>query len=297
MKQIEIGGCVLILILLTIPFITSAQQIVEVTQPQEDSGNIFTRPFSIFKSQIFWGGVIIFVFILALLIGLFFLVRWVVKFLKSRSDAFWRLRSERLKLAKIHRRYPSTSWYKVHKNTPIRLVRKEEGKLIITKPIGFHRGDYITHEGNVVISLNLDGNKKWLLFPITDILIIPNQESIELAQRNDKGKREMVTIANLPKPSDIIRFNENEILIFAESLSSVGMFLIPVVKDENGGILDLSMPVFESLKKVVLGEYLYEQTDEFTKIAKKSMDINPNLRYAMKTQDTSQSVELPPSQK
>ena len=289
-------GWLLILILLIMPII-SAQQIVEVNPTPEDSGNIFTRPFSIFKSQIFWGGVVIFVIILSLFIGLFFLVRWVVKFLKSRSDAFWRLRSERLKLAKIHRRYPSTSWYKVHKNTPIRLVRKEEGKLIITKPIGFHRGDYITHEGNVVISLNLDGNKKWLLFPITDILIIPNQESIELAQRNDKGKREMVTIANLPKPSDIIRFNENEILIFAESLSSVGMFLIPVVKDENGGILDLSMPVFESLKKVVLGEYLYEQTDEFTKIAKKSMDINPNLRYAMKTQDTSQSVELPPSQK
>jgi len=289
-------GWLLILILLIMPII-SAQQIVEVNPTPEDSGNIFTRPFSIFKSQIFWGGVVIFVIILSLFIGLFFLVRWVVKFLKSRSDAFWRLRSERLKLAKIHRRYPSTSWYKVHKNTPIRLVRKEEGKLIITKPIGFHRGDYITHEGNVVISLNLDGNKKWLLFPITDILIIPNQESIELAQRNDKGKREMVTIANLPKPSDIIRFNENEILIFAESLSSVGMFLIPVVKEENGGILDLSMPVFESLKKVVLGEYLYEQTDEFTKIAKKSMDINPNLRYAMKTQDTSQSVELPPSQK
>ena len=289
-------GWLLILILLIMPII-SAQQIVEVNPTPEDSGNIFTRPFSIFKSQIFWGGVVIFVIILSLFIGLFFLVRWVVKFLKSRSDAFWRLRSERLKLAKIHRRYPSTSWYKVHKNTPIRLVRKEEGKLIITKPIGFHRGDYITHEGNVVISLNLDGNKKWLLFPITDILIIPNQESIELAQRNEKGKREMVTIANLPKPSDIIRFNENEILIFAESLSSVGMFLIPVVKEENGGILDLSMPVFESLKKVVLGEYLYEQTDEFTKIAKKSMDINPNLRYAMKTQDTSQSVELPPSQK
>jgi hypothetical protein len=110
-----------------------------------------------------------------------------------------------------------------------------------------------------------------------------------------KGKQEFIKIEHLPNPSDIIRFNENEILIFAESLSNTGMFLIPVLKDKDGEIIDLSMPVFDSLKKVVLGEYLYEQTDEFSKLSKKTLEINPYIRAITKTQDTSQSVELPSS--
>jgi len=69
------------------------------------------------------------------------------------------------------------------------------------------------------------------------------------------------------------------------------------LKSKDGKIMDLSLPVYETLKQVVLGEYLYEQTDEFGKLAKQSMNINPNLRYAMKSQDASQSVELPPSSK
>jgi len=295
MKYLKEGGIVLLIILILSQLVI-AQTIVEVPQDQPKV-NIWSKPFELLKSRIFWGGVVLFSLFVAFLIGLFFLVRWLVQFIKSRSDAFWRLRRERLKLSKIHRRYPSKSWFKVQNNIPIRLVKKEGEKLIITKPIGYHRGDYTTHEGNVIISMNLTNNKKWFFLPITDILIIPNKESMQIVQRNEKGKKEFVTLSNLPKPSDIIRFNENEILIFAESLSNMGMFLIPVLKSKEGKIIDLSMPVFESLKQVVLGEYLFEQTDEFSKLAKKSMDINPNLRYAIKSQDTSQNVEIPPTQK
>lgn len=277
--------------------IISAQSVVEV-QKEPEKTNIFTAPFELFKSRIFWGGVVLFVLIIVILVGLFFLVRWIVKFIKSRSDLFWRLRRERLKLAKIHRRYPSKAWFKVNKNTPIRLVKVIDGRPIVTRPIGYHRGDYITHEGNFVISMNLEGNNKWFFFPITDLLVIPNKENMEIIKssgKGKKGKKEIIKLENLPKPSDIVKFNENEILIYAESLSSVGMFLIPVLKSKDGKILDLSMPVFESLKNVALGEYLYEQTDEFSKLAKKSMDINPNLRYQQKASDSSQSVEIPSS--
>jgi len=293
----KMGVLVLVFCLILLPIIT-AQTIVQVSKEdavEEEEGML--SMFSFLKSQVFWGGVVLFILILLLLLGIFFLVRWIVNLLKSRSDAFWRLKEERIKLAKVQRRYPSTSWLKVHKNTPIRLVKKEDGRLIISRPIAYHRGDYVTHEGNIVISLNLEGNKKWFLLPITDLLIIPKKELVDLAVRNSKGDRSMVKIDKLPDPSKIIKFNENEILIFAESLSNMGMFLIPVLKDKDGEILDLSMPVFDSLKRIVLGEYLYEQTDEFTKLAKKSMDINPNLRYAVKTQDASQSVDIPPTQK
>jgi hypothetical protein len=290
MKKIR---SIFLVILLTLPIIL-AQSVVEVAK-EEEKTSIWSAPFQILKSRIFWGGVVLFALFVGILIGLFFIVRWVVKFIKSRSDAFWRLRSERIKLSKTHRRYPSKAWFKIEKNTPIRLVKKEGDKLIVTRPIGYHRGDYVTHEGNVIISMNLVNNNKWFFFPITDILIIPNKDNMEIITKNIKGKKEIVKLENLPKPSEIVRFNENEIQIFAESLSYTGMFLIPVLKSKEGKIIDLSMPVFDSLKQVVLGEYLYEQTDEFSRLAKKSMDINPNLRYQQKASDNSQSVEIPSS--
>jgi len=110
------------------------------------------------------------------------------------------------------------------------------------------------------------------------------------------GKTEKIEINNLPKATDVIKFNEDEILIYAESLSNVGMFYVPVLKAKDGKIIDLSLPVYQSLREVVMGEYLYSQTDEFTKIAKKSIDMNPSLRFQSKLSDSNQSVEIPQQQ-
>lgn len=282
--------------LFLLPLISGAT-IVEVPQaPQDTTTSVWKLPLDILKSRIFWGGVAILVVVVIFIVIVFFVIRWLIGYLKSRSDIFWRLRKERMNLCKVHRRYPSTHWWKVEKNTPIRLVKREGEKLIITKPIGYHRGDYTTHEGNTIISMNLHGNNKWFFFPITDLLIIPNKDSINIAQRDDSGKGVITKLDNLPKSTDIVRFNENEILIYAESFSHVGMFLIPVLKSKDGKIIDLSLPVYVSLKQVVMGDYLYEQTDEFGKLAKQSMNINPNLRYQMKAGDSSQSVEIPSTQ-
>lgn len=286
----------LFIVLLLMPFVYS-QQVIQVQQEQSaQKTNIFSSTFGFLKSPIFWWIAIVFVLFIVLIIGFFFFIRWLVKFLKTRNDIFWKLRVERVKLAKIQRRYPSKAWFKVQKNTPIRLVHNEDGHLFISQPIAYHRGDYTTHEGNVVISMNLRNNKKWFFFPVTDLLIVPNRDKVEILRKNDKGKIEKVLIENLPQAKDIIKFNEDEILIYAESVSNVGMFFVPVLKAQDGKIIDLSLPIYQSLREVILGDYLYQQSDEFVRLAKKSMDINPNLRYAMKTGDTSQSVEVPPNQ-
>ena len=259
-----------IILFLLIPF-TYSQQTIQVQQePTPKKAGFFASTFGFLKNPIFWYIVIGFILLTAILVGLFFLIRWLVKFLKSRSDIFWQLRTDRIKLAKIQRRYPSKSWYKIHKNTPIRLVKNENGHLFISHPIAYHRGDYTTHEGNVIICMNLINNKKWLFFPITDLLIVPNKENIEITRRNEKGKTEKVIIQNLPQAKDIIQFNENEILIHAENLSNVGMFYVPVLKAKDGKIIDLSLPVYQSLKEVILGDYLYNQTDDFVKVARKT---------------------------
>ena len=287
----------LISLLLLISSVIS-QAVVQVPQDQTPKKTgLFSTTFSFFKSPIFWWIVIIVVIIIAILVGIFFLVKWLVQYFKERNDIFFKMKSERIKLSKIQKRYPSSKHFlKVSKNVPIRLVRKEEdGHLTITSPIAYHRGDYFSHEGNIIISMNLVGNKKFFLFPITSLLVIPNREKTEVFQKDKHGKVFNSIKDNLPKAKDIVQFNDGEILIFAESLSNVGQFYVPVLKTKDGKIVDLSMPTFQTLKEVVLTDFLYEQTDEFSKLAKKSMDLNPNLRYAIKSADNSQSVEIPQS--
>jgi len=290
----------IIWLLLIIPFILGATtSVVQVPQEQTPKKTgLFSSTFSFFKSPLFWWILIIVVLIIAFLIGIFFLVKWLVKYFKEQNDIFCKLKAERIKLSKIQKRYSSsTHFLKVAKNVPIRLVRKEEdGHLTITSPIAYHRGDYSSHEGNVIISMNLTGNKKFFFFPITSLLVIPNRKSVDIMQKDKNGKPIKITIDNIPKSKDIIQFNDNEILIYAESLSNVGQFYVPVLKTKDGKIIDLSMPTFQTLKEVVLNDYLYQQTSDFGNLAKESMKINPFIRAITKTSDSNTSVDIPTSQ-
>jgi hypothetical protein len=283
--------------LILIPFVQS-QSVVQVDPQQEEETNIFLQPFQLLTSTIFWGAVVIFVFVIILAIGVMFIIRYVIKFIKLRNDVFYKVKTERLKLAKTHKRYPSRHWWKVHKNTPIRLVRQEAGRIYVTKPIAYHRGDYITHEGSFILSMNLVGHKSFFVFPKIDLLIIPNKDNLKDIQKDKDGKEIEITLyEDIPRAEKIIQFNDDEILLFAESVSSTGMFYVPVLRSGDDEIIDLSMPVYQNLKKVVLNDFLYSQTSEFGQIAKKSMDLNPYVRSAMKLQDSSSNVEIPSDNK
>jgi hypothetical protein len=300
MKITKKGVCLILMLIFSIPLIFSAQTIVVPQEQPEQEQGFLSKSLGFLKSPIFWWIVIGVVILIAIIIGLFFLLRWIVKFLKSRNNIFWQLRTHRIKLAKIHRRYPSKHFLKTEKNFPIRLVREQNGHTIVSEPIAYHRGDYTSHEGNIIISMNMRFNKKFWFFPITDLLIIPNKEKVEIEQRTEKGKTIKIIIDNLPLAKDIVQFNENEILVYADSLSNIGSsgneFYIPVLRAKDGKIINLSLPIYQSLKEVILGDYLLEQSDEFVRIAKKSIDMNPQLRYAMKSGDSSQSVEIPQTQ-
>ena len=289
--------CMALFFMLLIPIVFSAQTIQVTGEQPAQKKSFFDTYFWFLSEPIFWYIVIGFLFLLAVIIGLFFLIRWLIGFLKRRNDIFFALQRERIKFAKIQRRYNSKAWWRVSKNAPIRFVKKDErGQLYVSNPVAYHRGDYTSHEGNVIISMNLIGDNKWLFFPKTTLLIIPDREKAVIQARDEKGKMQEVTIENLPRAKEIVQFNENEILIFAESFSNSGMFYVPVLKAKDGKIINLTMPVYQSLRDVILEDYLYSQTDEFTKIAKKTMDLNPNLRYAIKSGDSNQSTEIPQNQ-
>lgn len=294
----SVGLMPLLILLLIISFVSSAQTIQVQENPPPEKKSFFSTYFGFLKSPLFWWIIIIIIIVIILLICFFFFVRWLVKFLKSRNDIFWKLKSERISLSRLQKSYPSSHFWKVYKNTPIRLVKKsDDGKMILTEPIGYHRGDYTSHEGNIIMNLNLKDKKKWFFFPVSDILVIPNKDKVEIKQISDKGKITTITIDNLPKAKDIIQFNPNEILIFAESLSQIGLFLTPVLKSKDNKIIDLSLPIYQTLKEVILGDYLYSQTGSFADLSKKGLEINPYIRSINKLQDSSSNVEIPSTDK
>jgi hypothetical protein len=269
-------------------------EVVQVAQQPKDEGMFHALSF--LKNPTFWYWTIAIVLIICLIVGLVFLIRWLISWFKARSNIFNQLRRQRIKLAKIHKRYPNSNHFlKIEKNTPIRLVKNIEGRPILTDPIAYYRGDYVGHEGNIILAMNMKENKKFFFFPITDLLIIPNKENTALSQKDGKGK--LIRIDNLPLAKDIIKFNDNEILVYADSISNIGAkgndFYVPVLTAKDGKIIDLSMPIYQSLKEVVIGDYLLDQSDEFVKVARKSIDMNPQLRYQVKSSDSSQSVEVP----
>lgn len=284
---------VIIFLLVMLAVFVSSQTVVQVEQgSQEQEQSYLSKAFSFLKSPLVITIIILLVISVIFLIISFFIVKWVIQFIKTRNDVFYKIKKERVKLARTHKRYPVNHWWKVEKNTPVRLVKKENGRLVVTSPIGYYKGDYLSPEGNVVISMNVNGYKFWWFFPTTEVLIIPNRESIEVKSESDRNKAEK-KIMKYPLAKDIVQFNDDEVLIFAEGISHTGMFFVPVVKSKNGETIDLTLPTYDSMKNVMFGEYLYEQTTSFSQLAKKSMEINPFIRSTMKLSDASQSVEVP----
>ena len=292
LKKSVISSTLIILILINLVI---SQQTIQVQQQQtQEKEGFFSKYLGFLLSPLFWGIVIFIAFGILIVIGIFFLIKWLIKFIKNQNDIYYRLKNDRIKLSKIQKSYPSKHFWKVNKNIPIRLVKRNQlGKISVSDIIGYHRGDYTSHEGNIIISLNLKDKKKWFVFPITDILVIPDREKIIINQiKKNKADDTLITIDNLPRARDIIQFNSNEILIFAESLSFSGLFLTPVLRTEDNKIMDLSIPVYHTLREAVLNDYMYEQVNSFAVLSKKATEINPYLRSITKLQDASQNVDV-----
>jgi len=287
----RVTAILFIFILLT--NIVSSAVVVKQDAPVEEKKGVFATAIGFLKSPIFLG-LLLFTFIFVILaIAGYFLITWLIRYLKEQKDLMLLLKRRRISLAKSQKRF-KTHFLKTKSNVPIRLVREKlGGKAEITKPIGYYRGDYSTHEGNLIIAFNMEHRKKLFLLPITDILVIPNKPTIEIHKKNKKGEVETEYIKNVPTAKDIIQFNENEVLIYAESISDVGEFFIPVLKSKDGRVIDLSLPVYHTLREAIMDNYLYDQTSMFATLSKKGLEINPFIRTVQKIQDSGQNSETP----
>lgn len=277
------------------------KEIIQIEKPAEQptqQKGVLATLWGFFTSPLVWGTII-----LLLLLGfggviIVWLVRTVARHIKLQNDSIYRIRSERVKLALAQKRLPVRhnflKFWSYPTEFPIRLARKgTDGKLRLSSPVAYYRGDFQSHEGNLYIVFNMSGNHHlWGLIPQMEVIVVPNRKEIKVNTFDSNGKPEEVIIKNIPMADDIVQFNENEVILYADGISNAGYFYYPVLKSKDGKIIDLSIPIYESIKEVAINNIMYIQADSFAQVSKKIIDLNPYARYINKVNDSNQNVEV-----
>lgn len=290
-----LSAIILILSILIISNFVGAVEIVQKpTEQPKQASNPLIPPFII-------GGIVVLVLAIIFIAVLVAIINAVAKYIQNKNDTFVQIKESRITLAMAQGRYHNrVSWWKFWNygqkvNPSIRLARiDKEGKVRVTKPVATYFGDFQSHEGNIYIVCTIKGmGHLWGFIPIKQLICIPNREKIEVLIRNKDNKNtiEVETIANIPKAKEIVQFDEESIIIYADGISNAGEFHYPVLKAKDGKIIDLSIPVYESIKEVAMNEMMYMQTHLFGKAMKQGIGINPVLNYQVKTGDSNQNVD------
>lgn len=258
------------------------------------AGHVATQPTT---WQVIKPFLIIFAIIVVLGVLITLLTFWIMKKIKLSQDIYHRIHRQRRRLCSQHadkKRY--LKWWKFRKNDVIKTMYLNSGKLKINT-LGHYMGHYYGSEGNLVIAFA--NNRKWFFLWAEIELLIVNKLPVIHYETNqeitdEKGTKKIVKQQVEQRlPTDIEHFTDEAIMLNAVGVDKDERtgFYHPVLKDKNGQIVNLALPTFQSLKNVVLQSYLYEQTNSFVRIAKRSMDLNPNVRGMQKLSDSSQAIE------
>lgn len=278
---------VLFLGILSFP-VLSAQtiSIVEKGQSPEPQQTLFQTVMS------YWWVLIIIIAILGLLLwGLIILIKKI----KEGQDVWFQIKKDKKKMCLIHKdRGRVRAFFKFEKNCPIRVCYTNSNQLH-AKTVGYYRGHYLSHEGNLCILFNC--RRKWLFLPLADILFINVKETHTLSKREavTEGKNTKVVHIDydVKFPHNFYQFTPDEVILYARGIDvdyRTGYFY-PVLKDKYGNVINMALPVYESVKQIAIEGYLYDQTDDFVKVAKKSIDLNPMIRGVNKVSDSSSSID------
>ena len=274
--------------------VLSATQTISVVEPSKESASEGKTIWQILK-PFMWGGLIIIIILELLIWG----VWWLMKKIKEGTDVWFKIMKDKKHLCKMHRdNWRVHAFFRFHKNQAIRIYYIND-KSIHSKVVGWYKGHFISRDGNITIMFNF--RRKWLVFPKNDLLIINSKKEIIIPRKEvQEGKIKEIKIIHdtLILPQNIATFNPDEVIINAYGIDMDYRteFFIPVLKDKEGNVINMPLPTYESMKQVAIEGYLYDQTDDFVKVAKKSIDLNPLIRGVNKVSDSSSSIETQPQQ-
>jgi hypothetical protein len=223
------------------------------------------------------GGVLLIIFGIIL----YFVAKWVIKFIKRRSDFLFAVKEAHLKLCVMHSNR-KLHGFRAWKNPPIRLAYPDEhGKLIVTDPIAYYGGHHYTSDGDLFIRFFEDGFRFiWFLpFLEAQLLICPSNQKIKLGG----------------SMSSIATFSDTGCILYAHGIDQFGNrdYYLPVLMDESGKIIDLKPMVYKSIESITMGQAVTEFLETYPESIKKAVQLNPVLRAYNKVNDQNVEIESP----
>jgi len=285
--------CIFVIILLG--NIVNAAQVIEVnnnnngqTQKKEGLG---AQVWNTLTSPLFITILIVTIFLIIVLTIFYYLIKFIIRLFKGQTDVYEKLKNDRIKNAIRQRRYKSTHSFRIRKNIPIRLIKKnEKGENFVSRPIAYYRGDYLSHDGTINLAVNFVEKTHFWFIPDKDLILIPNKDKITFKRKEGKEIKDF-TIDGLPKSKDLIIFNEEDIIIRAEAFDPVGNFYIPVLRLTDNEVMDLSIPTYASIKNVISDDLLYTQSNDFIQGINRAISMNPEVKVKEKFNDPNKDVQ------
>jgi hypothetical protein len=153
------------------------------------------------------------------------------------------------------------------------------------KIVGYYMGESITSDGykNYLIW----DSRKFVFWKNTFILKVNLNEKVKIETYNQESKKREVNVYDLPK--NLITEGENVIAIKGEGFDVAGYYYYPVMTDAKGNIINMDLIAFARAREVAMLDTLYQQTEDFAKIQRETININPTVRYVVKTKGESMS--------
>ena len=156
------------------------------------------------------------------------------------------------------------------------------------KVIGSYLGECITADGNR--NFLLWSSRKYFLWKNTFIIKVNMNDKIRLEVMDAVTKTRQIIEHEVPK--DLILEGDSIIMVKGEGMDKAGYFFYPLIADDKGNIINMDLLAYARAKDVALIDTLYQQTEDFSKVQRQAINMNPNVRYIMRTKgDTISGAE------
>lgn len=149
--------------------------------------------------------------------------------------------------------------------------------------IGNYLGECFTSDGYKNF---LCWNRRKYVFWKNEFIIKVNMNEkmrIELYDPDSKKR----TYQEIDLPNDLLIEGRDNIIIKGEGLDTSGYYWYPVLMDKNGNIINTDLIAYARAKDVAITDMLYQQTEDFVKVQREAINLNPHVRYSNKVQGQS----------
>lgn len=159
------------------------------------------------------------------------------------------------------------------------------------KEIGHYMGEAVTQDGfrNILFWKF----KKWYLFwfparldffdVVKETMIIRANVNKSYTYKEYDPKTRVEKSVTVELTKDLISKSEDKLLIRGFGLERMKYFLYPVLRDQQGNVIDKSIEIFERERNPALMSAMYQQAEDFANVTRELVNLNPSVRIVKST--------------